>query len=245
MFIYTKKHRARIRNLHAAWLLSFVAGFVNVTGLFLFRKLTTHVTGHFAFLVDEAFRLEWTNAAFIVAYILTFLFGAFTANSLISWHKFKQDKQPYLSSLLLEMSLLLLMAIFGKQLSALGYNNLMVMTLLFSMGLQNALITKVSQAAVRTTHLTGLFTDLGIEISQLLFPQTASYRQQLVQTIQLRVVIVFFFLLGGLIAGLAHQLLLFTALLIPAAFLCIAAGVDFLELRLKKRGPFPPKKPQD
>ena len=37
------------------------------------------------------------------------------------------------------------------------------------MGLQNALVTKVSQSVVRTTHLTGLFTDLGIELSQLFF----------------------------------------------------------------------------
>ena len=38
---------------------------------------------------------------------------------------------------------------------------------MFAMGLQNALVTKISNATVRTTHLTGLFTDLGIELSQL------------------------------------------------------------------------------
>ncbi|WP_394331199.1 DUF1275 family protein [Chryseobacterium luteum] len=37
------------------------------------------------------------------------------------------------------------------------------------MGLQNALVTRVSQSVVRTTHLTGLFTDLGMDLSKLFF----------------------------------------------------------------------------
>jgi uncharacterized membrane protein YoaK (UPF0700 family) len=41
--------------------------------------------------------------------------------------------------------------------------------MLFAMGMQNAMVTKISQSIVRTTHLTGLFTDLGIELSQLFF----------------------------------------------------------------------------
>jgi uncharacterized membrane protein YoaK (UPF0700 family) len=48
------------------------------------------------------------------------------------------------------------------------------------MGLQNALVTKVSQATVRTTHLTGLFTDLGIEFSQLFF----TMKKQVCKTFQ-------------------------------------------------------------
>jgi uncharacterized membrane protein YoaK (UPF0700 family) len=41
--------------------------------------------------------------------------------------------------------------------------------LLFAMGAQNSLVTRVSQSVVRTTHLTGIFTDLGIELSKMFF----------------------------------------------------------------------------
>lgn len=41
--------------------------------------------------------------------------------------------------------------------------------MLFAMGIQNSLVTNISKSTVRTTHLTGLFTDLGIELSQLFF----------------------------------------------------------------------------
>jgi uncharacterized membrane protein YoaK (UPF0700 family) len=37
------------------------------------------------------------------------------------------------------------------------------------MGLQNATITKVSQAEIRTTHMTGIVTDLGLELGRLLY----------------------------------------------------------------------------
>lgn len=44
-----------------------------------------------------------------------------------------------------------------------------VVLLCFIMGLQNALITKRSNAEIRTTHITGLVTDLGIELGNLVY----------------------------------------------------------------------------
>ena len=46
---------------------------------------------------------------------------------------------------------------------------LTVVLLCFIMGLQNAVITKISRAVIRTTHITGLLTDLGIELGKLLY----------------------------------------------------------------------------
>jgi uncharacterized membrane protein YoaK (UPF0700 family) len=44
-----------------------------------------------------------------------------------------------------------------------------VMLLCFIMGLQNALITKLSKAVIRTTHVTGIITDIGIELGKLFY----------------------------------------------------------------------------
>jgi len=41
--------------------------------------------------------------------------------------------------------------------------------LCYMMGLQNALITKISHAEIRTTHITGLVTDIGIELGKMLY----------------------------------------------------------------------------
>jgi uncharacterized membrane protein YoaK (UPF0700 family) len=59
MFRHKGKTRTLTHNLRIASLLSFVAGVVNVAGFLAVQKLTTNVTGHFAFFVDEVFKLNF------------------------------------------------------------------------------------------------------------------------------------------------------------------------------------------
>ena len=85
------------------------------------------------------------------------------------------------------------------------YPDIIACLLLFAMGLQNSYVTKISNTIVRTTHLTGLFTDLGIEISQLLFPKSHPNREKLKSTIKLRIYIISFFFAGGLAGGFFYS----------------------------------------
>ena len=68
MFRHKGKKRTLSHNLRIASLLSFVAGVVNVAGFLAVQKLTTNVTGHFAFFVDEVFKQNFWQA-------FIFLFG--------------------------------------------------------------------------------------------------------------------------------------------------------------------------
>ena len=80
----------------------------------------------------------------------------------------------------IEITILIGVAIFGVQ-TELGSNEgkWVASSMLFAMGMQNALVTKISKSTVRTTHLTGLFTDLGIELSQLFFYKKPEERKRL------------------------------------------------------------------
>jgi uncharacterized membrane protein YoaK (UPF0700 family) len=73
--------------------------------------------------------------------------------------------------------------------------------MLFAMGLQNAFVTQISNAVVRTTHLTGLFTDLGIDVAQLLFSKLHPNQIKLKANIKLRIYIILLFFSGGLVGG--------------------------------------------
>ncbi|WP_337992881.1 YoaK family protein [Flavobacterium sp. KACC 22763] len=101
------------------------------------------------------------------------------------------------------------------------------------MGLQNSLVTRISNAVVRTTHLTGLFTDLGIELSQLFFYRDAQSRRRLFSSIRLRFTIIGFFFLGGIAGGLLYSKVGIAALL--SAALLLAIGILYDNLRLKIR----------
>lgn len=77
MFRHTGKSRTMRHNIKLAALLSFVAGIVNVTGFFAVHKLTTNVTGHFAFFADEVVQKNYYAAWIYLLYIISFFVSAF------------------------------------------------------------------------------------------------------------------------------------------------------------------------
>lgn len=230
MFRHEGKTRNFKHNLGIASLLSFVAGLVNVTGFLSVQKLTTNITGHFAYLIDEVFKLEWWNALVYFLYIFFFFLGSFTSNLLIEVSQRKHSKISYQIPVFFESFILLALAFLGSMLAS-ESPNFLAFVLLFSMGLQNALVTKISKATVRTTHLTGLFTDLGIELSQLIFYKLPEQQAQLWSSVKLRLTIISFFFLGGITGGVFYIRIGLKVLLLAALVLISTIVYDFLKYR--------------
>jgi uncharacterized membrane protein YoaK (UPF0700 family) len=103
--------------------------------------------------------------------------------------------------------------------------------LLFAMGLQNALVTEVSQSVVRTTHLTGLFTDLGIQTAELMFRKSVPEKKILRKGINLKLIVIVCFFLGGIIAAYLYSRFQIKTLLLPVSMLLFAMWFDNLVYR--------------
>ena len=101
--------------------------------------------------------------------LLCFICGAATTAILINWARKRRLHSEYALSLFAEAVLLLIFGLLGGNLSARWGMTLIILVLCFVMGLQNAIITKISQAQIRTTHVTGLVTDIGIELGKALY----------------------------------------------------------------------------
>lgn len=168
MFRHRGNTRTYAHNLKIASLLSFVAGIVNVAGFLSVQRLTTNVTGHFAFFIDELFKMNFGQGFIYFLYIFFFLLGSFVSNFLAEIISKKNATYAFIIPTSIEMLVLFCAALSGKILTQ-HYPDLLAFLLLFAMGLQNSLVTTISNSVVRTTHLTGLFTDLGIELSQFLY----------------------------------------------------------------------------
>ncbi|TYB77217.1 YoaK family protein [Bizionia myxarmorum] len=204
MFRHQGKSRTLKHNLRIATVLSFVAGVVNVTGFLAFSQLTTNVTGHFALFITDVANFEFWSGTIFLLYIVSFLFGSFASSFLIEQYKANKKLNVFVIPALIECLILIGIALFSN-IFQIDYPNLIICLLLFIMGMQNSFVTKISNTIVRTTHLTGLFTDLGIELSQLLFPETHKNRRQIKETIKLRVYIICFFFFGGIIGGFLYS----------------------------------------
>lgn len=233
MFSHHGKYRTLAHNQKAASLLSFVAGLVNVVGFLSVQILTTNITGHFAFFVEDFFKLNFSKSAIYLFFILSFLIGSFLSNFIIEKLLKKNKKYVYTLPVFFEAIVLLFIGIFGQEISR-NNPNTIALSLLFAMGMQNSLITTLSNTIVRTTHLTGLITDLGIELSQLFFFKSAIEKQKLNNSIKLRLRIIFFFFLGGTFAGLIFNKLNYRVLLIASSILIIGLLFDRINIKIKK-----------
>ena len=233
MFRHQGKSRTIKHNLRIATILSFVAGIVNVSGFLAFNQLTTNVTGHFALFISDVANFEFWKGTVYFLYIFSFLFGSFLSSFLIEKFKGNGKLNVFVLPTLIECLILVTIAMLSYT-GDIKYPDLMVCSLLFAMGLQNSFVTKISNAIVRTTHLTGLFTDLGIELSQLFFTKTRYERSQLKTTIKLRVYIICFFFLGGIIGGFLYSRLnlKLNTLIIGAIILLISLFYDDLRYQL-------------
>ncbi|MGB5418050.1 YoaK family protein [Algibacter sp.] len=233
MFRHQGKSRTLKHNLRIATILSFVAGIVNVTGFLAFKQLTTNVTGHFALFISDVANFEFWKGTVYFLYIFSFLFGSFLSSFLIE--KFKENRKlnVFVLPTIIECLILLSIAIISNTVE-IKYPDLIVCLLLFAMGLQNSFVTKISNAIVRTTHLTGLFTDLGIELSQLFFPESHPNREKIKSTIKLRIYIICFFFLGGIIGGFLYSRLdlKLNTLIFGAIILLISLFYDDLRYKL-------------
>jgi len=217
--------RTHTQNLRIASLLSFVAGAVNVVGFVAIGRLTTNVTGHFAFFMGDVRDQQWDDALIFFVFIFAFFGGAFVSNTLIELSHRYRHFNSYLLPVLLEFFLLGSVALAGAQLQSWQPDSI-AMLLLFAMGLQNAMVTKISKAVVRTTHLTGLFTDLGIEMSQWFFHKKTEEHARLRPIIQLRMLIISCFFAGGIVGGLLYSSFSFASLWLPNGMLLLGMAYD-------------------
>ena len=236
MFRHQGKSRTLIHNLRIATILSFVAGIVNVTGFLAFKQLTTNVTGHFALFISDVANFEVWKGTIYFLYIFSFFVGSFLSSLLIEIFKENKKFNVFVLPTLLECLILFSIAILSY-LGKLNHSDLIICLLLFAMGLQNSLVTKISNAIVRTTHLTGLFTDLGIELSQLFFSETHPNREKIKSTIKLRIYIICFFFLGGIVGGYFYSRLDFrlNTLILGAVTLLVSLFYDDLRYRLIRK----------
>jgi uncharacterized membrane protein YoaK (UPF0700 family) len=160
--------RAGQNRLLAAWL-SVIAGYVNSGGFLIVGSFTSHVTGHAGRLANDVVQRDFAAAGRAFLLVLAFFLGAFGANLLLLTRLISRRAWMYSLLLLVEAALLGLFAHAGHEpLELLGSRlaDIKAAVLCFAMGLQNSMVTLISDARVRTTHLTGVVTDLGIEAAR-------------------------------------------------------------------------------
>jgi uncharacterized membrane protein YoaK (UPF0700 family) len=210
--VLTRLGEARIGSAdrRLAWSLAGIAGALNTAGFYAMGVFSSNMTGNVAVLADHLALADFTVAAAYLALVATFVAGAAVSALLINAGRRRHVTGIYAFSILAEAVLLTGLACADLWLTGTGRGSLLAYGLSFLMGLQNAVVTRISNARVRTTHVTGMVTDIGIELGNLL---DLAWRRRRdgeavdynAEKLRLHGVTVLSFLFGGVLGVLAYR----------------------------------------
>jgi len=210
-------------NIRLGAFLAFVAGAANAGGFLAVGQYTSHMTGLLSSIADNLVLGRLTLAIAALGAIAAFVAGAMTTAILVNWGLRRRLHSAYGLPLFLESVALLVFGVAGASIGVFEplFVPLTVVLLCYIMGLQNAVITKISRAEIRTTHVTGLVTDIGIELGKLVYinprepgrdPVLANRRK-----LRIHVLLVACFFAGGLAGALGFKYVGFVST-VPLAF---------------------------
>jgi uncharacterized membrane protein YoaK (UPF0700 family) len=204
----TGQHRTPTINRLLGGVLAFNAGAVNAGGFLLVSMYTSHMTGFVSIVADNLILGNLTLVLGAVGALLAFTLGAAVTAVLVNWARHRHLRSEFALPLLLESVLLLVFGLLGATLNRQTpfAVPLTVLVLAFTMGLQNALVSKISSSQIRTTHMTGVITDLGIELGKMFYwNRSASSMESRVRANRIKVrlfgTLLAMFIAGGLVGA--------------------------------------------
>ncbi len=221
-------------NIKLGSLSAFAAGMVNIGSLLLFFSFSSNVTGHYAILAAEIVKGNYYQIAVVFSWIFLFFFGSFVSNMFVIHINQRNSYLAHAIPLILEILCLMFVGIYGEYFykETLVETEYLLALMLFAMGLQNGLTASISNFSVKTTHLTGTTTDLGILFSMF---TKKEYRnnEALIGKAKLLVAITASYLTGAILAGFTYVSLSFKMFYLVSLVLVIIIVYDLYKLRLK------------
>jgi uncharacterized membrane protein YoaK (UPF0700 family) len=224
----TGQHRTASTNRLLGALLAFNAGAINAGGFLVVGMYTSHMTGFASMLADNLMLGNITLVLGAAGTLLAFVAGAACTAVLVNWARQNHLRSEYALPLLLEAGLLLVFGLLGATLNRQTpfAVPLTVLVLAFTMGLQNALMSKISASQIRTTHMTGVITDMGIELGKLFYwnqgarPPELQVRANRIK-LRLHAMLLGAFMAGGVVGAAGFKYLGFVWVLPMAGLLLL------------------------
>jgi len=167
MLIHLGKDRTTAIDLRLAVMLSAIAGAVNAAGFRALGLFSANMTGNVSALADHLAVGRLRLALVAAGLVASFIAGAFVSALLIELGQRRLVRGIYAYSIVLEALLIAGLAALDLLPAGAGRGEAILAGLSFAMGVQNAATTRISDGRVRTTHLSGISTDLGIELAVL------------------------------------------------------------------------------
>ena len=201
-----------------AFMLAINAGMINVLGLItVLHQSVSHMTGNASLLTQALVSGQSSQLIYLSLVILSYMIGASYSGFILGNSHFQLGRRYGIPLILVTLFILLCWLFIPY------FPRYALLWACVAMGVQNAMVSHYQGVIIRTTHLSGVLTDLGLAFGYRLKGLKTDIRK-----IILHLLILIGFILGGVIACIAHPYLQLHAFLIPAMLsltLCIVYGI--------------------
>jgi uncharacterized membrane protein YoaK (UPF0700 family) len=196
--------------------LAGLAGFINVVVLGFFHVPVSHMSGAVSRLSIDIATRNLADLRVVASIVGGFLVGAMVSGMVIGGRKLRPGRR-YGVALLIEGGVLALAVALLR-----GGNTLGVTLAATACGIQNAMASSYYGLVIRTTHVTGIVTDLGVMLGHWI-----RHRRVPAWKLLLMLSILTGFFAGGLAGAMAFAWLGVTALALASAACVVAGGAYY------------------
>ncbi|WP_330646883.1 YoaK family protein (plasmid) [Thioclava litoralis] len=220
MLIRVGDERTDTLNIVLAGFLSSIAGGLNAVGFLILGTFTANMTGNVSMMADDLADGRVGVGLSLAGLVIAFIVGACAAAVMVNLGERRRMRMVYALAIGVEGFVVLVLGaglLCGGAGSAAALVGLSVV-----MGGQNAVTTMISRSKVRTTHVSGMATDIGIELAALIGPKPL--RGDALPKLRLHSVTLAAFASGGILGALLFDLC--------GAWLFVLAGVSLMGISL-------------
>lgn len=242
MLIKRKGRRTHTEDRYLALVLATTAGILNAMALGAFGFFPSHMSGNTSQLSSEVSNTDLSDVLLLSSIIGAFVIGS-TTSRMIAISGIKNNIRTIFGLILLmEGIMLILTSLFEILFYSLKNNHEIIVFMSFLMGIHNSTSTQLSNGRVRSTHITGTLTDVGISFGSVIAAMIrrdpskdiAAQRSQFIT----HSVTILSFLIGGISGLLLYKQFGFNSMTAVGIFIAVVAlsSVSTTVWRAKKRG---------
>ena len=201
-----------------AFFLAVNAGMINVLGLVtILHQSVSHMTGNVSMLAMALIAGQPATIIYLILVLLCYVIGSFYSGLILGNSHFSLTRRYGVPLSLVAFFIVLCWLLLPY------FPRYALLWACVAMGVQNAMVSHYKGTIIRTTHLSGVLTDLGLALGYKARGLPVESKR-----VVLHVLILVGFIVGGILASWLYPYLKLNAFLIPAALSVVMSAVYWI-----------------
>jgi uncharacterized membrane protein YoaK (UPF0700 family) len=226
-----RRRSFRIKMLYA-FIYPFSSGIVIYAGLMTFSVVVTNITGLLPQIAKELYEGTLNTAGSIFLWLFAFFLGGFFAGWCVEREKLLKWRYLHLLPLVVVAGIFLFVGTSADDSTALHPVAFPGM-ILFSIGIQNAMVSLTTSSLIKASQMTGVVNELGVDIAEI-FHSEGEKRRLIQREALLRVTVMVSFLLGAMFSVAFFPLMQTKVFFVPAGIIAAVMVHDIWRFKPSK-----------